>query len=90
MPQETFLFSDTIRENIAFGATEASEREVRDGGRSRPLRRSSKSFRSIQNHGRGARRYAVGRTRSNALRLPGHLSGTAILILDDALASVDT
>ena len=29
VPQETFLFSETIRENIAFGKDEATDAEVR-------------------------------------------------------------
>ena len=35
VPQETFLFSDTIRENIAFGAEDATLEDVRKRCRSR-------------------------------------------------------
>ena len=33
MPQEGFLFSGTIRENIAFGRPDADEEEIRDAAR---------------------------------------------------------
>jgi ABC-type multidrug transport system fused ATPase/permease subunit len=33
VPQEGFLFSGTVRENISFGRPEASEEEIRDGAR---------------------------------------------------------
>ena len=35
VPQETFLFSETVRENIAFGKTDASDQEVRSAAAGR-------------------------------------------------------
>ena len=41
VPQESFLFSGTIRDNIAFGALEASDEDVREAARGGRARTSS-------------------------------------------------
>ncbi len=48
VPQDTFLFSDTLKENIAFGVETALENQVlRSGGNREPLRTRSTAFRKI-------------------------------------------
>ena len=92
MPQETFLFSETVRENIAFGEEDATDEDVRRGGRGgQHRRRTSKSFprqyqtlvgeRGITLSGGQKQRTAIARA---LIRNP------RILVLDDALSSVDT
>jgi ATP-binding cassette subfamily B multidrug efflux pump len=91
VPQETFLFSATIAENIAFGVEKATEEEVRRAAELAGLAGDIESFpngyqtmvgeRGITLSGGQKQRTAIARA---LLRNP------RILILDDALSSVDT
>jgi ATP-binding cassette, subfamily B, multidrug efflux pump len=91
VPQETFLFSDTIRANIAFGAGDATEEEVRSAAEAASIATEIESFpdsyktlvgeRGLTLSGGQKQRTAIARA---VIRNP------RILILDDALASVDT
>ena len=91
VPQETFLFSDTIRENIAFGRGDATDSEIRKAAEAANIASDIESFpesyrtvvgeRGITLSGGQKQRTAIARA---ILRNP------SILILDDALSSVDT
>ena len=91
VPQETFLFSDTIRENILFGAPEASPEEMLEAAEAAHIRSEFEEFphgfetmvgeRGVTLSGGQKQRAAIARA---LVRRP------PILILDDALASVDT
>ena len=91
VPQETFLFSATIAENIAFGVERATPEEVRRAAEIAGLAGDIESFpqgyqtmvgeRGITLSGGQKQRTAIARA---ILRNP------RILILDDALSSVDT
>jgi len=91
VPQETFLFSDTLRENIAFGVTQATDAEVEWAADVAGLADDVAEFpdhfqalvgeRGITLSGGQKQRTAIARA---VLRQP------EILILDDALSSVDT
>jgi ATP-binding cassette, subfamily B, multidrug efflux pump len=91
VPQETFLFSETIRENLAFGAPEAGAEELLQAAEAAHIRQEFEEFpqgfetmvgeRGVTLSGGQKQRSAIARA---LLRRP------AILILDDALASVDT
>jgi ATP-binding cassette, subfamily B, multidrug efflux pump len=91
VPQETFLFSETIRENLAFGAPEATAAELLEAAEAAHIRLEFEEFpqgfetmvgeRGVTLSGGQKQRSAIARA---LLRRP------AILILDDALASVDT
>ncbi|HTW62239.1 MAG TPA: ABC transporter ATP-binding protein [Terracidiphilus sp.] len=91
VPQETFLFSETIRENLAFGAPEASAAELLEAAEAAHIRLEFEEFpqgfetmvgeRGVTLSGGQKQRSAIARALA---RRP------AILILDDALASVDT
>ncbi|HVU46385.1 MAG TPA: ABC transporter ATP-binding protein [Terracidiphilus sp.] len=91
VPQETFLFSETIRENLAFGAPSASAEELLEATEAAHIRQEFEEFpqgfetivgeRGMTLSGGQKQRSAIARA---LLRRP------AILILDDALASVDT
>jgi ATP-binding cassette subfamily B protein len=91
VPQETFLFSETIRENLRFGVPDASEEELLMATEAAHIREEFAEFpdgletmvgeRGLTLSGGQKQRAAIARA---LLRRP------AILILDDALASVDT
>jgi len=91
VPQETFLFSATIAENIAFGVESATPAEIRRAAEIAGLAEDIESFplgyetmvgeRGITLSGGQKQRTAIARA---ILRNP------RILILDDALSSVDT
>jgi ATP-binding cassette subfamily B protein len=91
VPQETFLFSDSIRENIAFGKNQATDDEVRRAAEGASLASDIEAFpeqygtlvgeRGITLSGGQKQRTAIARA---IIRDP------RILVLDDALSSVDT
>ena len=91
VPQETFLFSQTIRNNIAFGTPLATDREVAEAAETAHIRKEFEEFpagfgtmvgeRGVTLSGGQKQRTAIARA---VIRNP------RILILDDALASVDT
>ena len=91
VPQETFLFSETLRENIAFGVDETSDDAVRHAAEIAGLGSDIATFprgydtlvgeRGITLSGGQKQRVSIARA---VLRDP------RVLILDDALSSVDT
>jgi ATP-binding cassette subfamily B protein len=91
VPQETFLFSDQVRENIAFGVDGATDEQVRAAADAANIAADIESFpekyetlvgeRGITLSGGQKQRTAIARA---IIRDP------RILILDDALSSVDT
>jgi ATP-binding cassette, subfamily B, multidrug efflux pump len=91
VPQETFLFSETIRENLAFGVPDAGAEAMLEAASAAHIRQEFEEFpqgfetmvgeRGVTLSGGQKQRSAIARA---LLRRP------AILILDDALASVDT
>ena len=91
VPQETFLFSETIAENIAFGVESATKEEVEQAAEQAGIAEDILDFpkgfdtlvgeRGITLSGGQKQRTAIARA---LIRRP------RILILDDALSSVDT
>jgi ATP-binding cassette subfamily B protein len=91
VPQETFLFSDRIRENIALGVDSASDQQIHDAAEAASIAADIESFpegydtmvgeRGITLSGGQKQRAAIARA---LIRKP------RILVLDDALSSVDT
>ncbi len=91
VPQETFLFSDTLAENIAFGVQKSAQQEIERAADVAGLTQDVAGFpdgfetlvgeRGLTLSGGQKQRTAIARA---TLRAP------KILILDDALSSVDT
>lgn len=91
IPQDTFLFGETIRENIAFGVSSATDAEIHRAAEISSIDTDVEGFpnkyetmvgeRGITLSGGQKQRTAISRA---VIRDP------KILILDDALSSVDT
>jgi ATP-binding cassette subfamily B protein len=91
VPQETFLFSDRIRENIALGVNTATDAEIHNAAEAANIAADIENFpegydtmvgeRGITLSGGQKQRTAIARA---LIRNP------KILVLDDALSSVDT
>jgi ATP-binding cassette subfamily B protein len=91
VPQETFLFSESVAQNISFGVPEATAQQVEDAASIAHIRTEILEFpkgfatlvgeRGVTLSGGQKQRTAIARA---VIRDP------RILILDDALASVDT
>ncbi len=91
VPQETFLFSDSIADNIAFGVEDASREEIEEAAEQAGIATDITEFpdgyetvlgeRGITLSGGQKQRTAIARA---LIRRP------KILILDDALSAVDT
>jgi ATP-binding cassette subfamily B protein len=91
VPQETFLFSDSVRENIAFGVEGAADEQIRAAAEAANIAGDIEAFpegyatlvgeRGITLSGGQKQRTAIARA---LMRNP------RVLILDDALSSVDT
>src|SRR6202000_1940113 len=91
VPQETFLFSATLGENIAWGRPDATPEQIRQAAEVAGLATDKETFpkgletvvgeRGLTLSGGQKQRTSIARA---ILRDP------AILILDDALSSVDT
>src|ERR1700730_15363261 len=91
VPQDTFLFSETLRENIAFGVESATDQQIQDAAEVASIAAEICEFpakfdtmvgeRGITLSGGQKQRSAIARA---VIRDP------KILILDDSLSSVDT
>ena len=91
VPQETFLFSDTVRENIAFGVETSTEAQIMEAAEGANIALDIAAFpekygtmvgeRGITLSGGQKQRTAIARA---LVRDP------RIMVLDDALSSVDT
>ncbi len=91
VPQETFLFSDTIRENIAFGATESTDAEIRAAANAASIAAEIEEFPEQFNTMVGERGITLsGGQKQRTAIARALIRNPKILVLDDALASVDT
>jgi ATP-binding cassette subfamily B protein len=91
VPQEVFLFSDTVGRNVAFGAPEATDEQIREASEEADLLANVEGFpagfetvvgeRGITLSGGQKQRTAIARA---LIRRP------PVLLFDDALSAVDT
>lgn len=91
VPQETFLFSETIRENLLLGAPDAGIDAMLDAAEAAHIRREIEEFPKGFETSVGERGITLSggqKQRSSLAR--ALVLDPRILVLDDALASVDT
>ncbi len=95
VPQETFLFSDTIRENIAYGIAredgEAAPDDIQSAAEAANIAHDIEGFPEGYNTTVGERGITLsGGQKQRTAIARALLRSPSILILDDALSSVDT
>lgn len=91
VPQDNFLFSDTLENNIAFGVTEKNPEAVRQAARDACIHDNIMDFPDNYQTMVGERGVTLSggqKQRSSIAR--ALLKNSPILILDDALSAVDT
>ena len=91
VPQDNFLFSDTLRNNIAFGRPEAGEDEIIERAREADIHNNIMDFPEKYDTMVGERGVTLSggqKQRSSIAR--ALLKDAPVLILDDALSAVDT
>jgi len=91
VPQETFLFSDTVGGNIAFGAEAASPEDIHNAAEIAGIARDIEAFPDKYNTMVGERGLTLsGGQKQRTAIARAVIRNPRILVLDDALASVDT
>jgi ATP-binding cassette subfamily B protein len=91
VPQETFLFSDRIRENIALGVDSATDAEIANAAEVANIAADINSFPEGYQTTVGERGITLsGGQKQRAAIARALIRNPQILILDDALSSVDT
>jgi ATP-binding cassette subfamily B protein len=90
VPQDTFLFSETIRENIAFGRIEAIDQEIEEAARIAQIYDEIMESPEGMNTVIGEKGITLsGGQRQRVAIARAILMDPPIFILDDALSSVD-
>ncbi|MEV5028166.1 ABC transporter ATP-binding protein [Paenibacillus sp. LPE1-1-1.1] len=91
VPQETFLFSASIRDNIAYGYPEATQEQIEDAARKSQIHTFIESMPNGYDTRIGERGVGLsGGQRQRVALARAILMDPPILVLDEATASVDT
>ena len=91
VPQDTFLFSTSVRENIAFGAQDGDSAAVEQAASISTIQRDLGNFPQGWETVVGERGVTLSGGQKQRVALSRALAGrAAIYILDDAMSSVDT
>jgi ATP-binding cassette subfamily B protein len=90
-PQEAYLFSDTIRNNIRFGRSDATDAEVREAARMADLDKDISEFPQGYDTVVGERGVMLsGGQKQRMVLARALLKNSNILLLDECLSAVDT
>ena len=91
VPQDTFLFSETLRENVAFGVESATDEEIHEAADVASIAAEICEFPAQFNTMVGERGITLsGGQKQRAAIARAVIRDPKILILDDSLSSVDT
>ena len=89
VPQDVFLFSDTIRANIGFGVDGAEEADIQQAARDADVHDNITGFPEGYDTLLGERGVNLEEGKSNVSYCAGHPQAPRILIFDDCLSAVD-
>lgn len=91
VPQDAFLFSDSIKENIKFGATDATDEEVTAFAKAAAVHNNIIDFKQGYDTVLGERGITLSGGQKQRVSIARALIGSPkILLLDDSLSAVDT
>ena len=91
VPQDNFLFSDTIENNIAFGVTEKNQKAVVQAARLADVHSNIKDFQQGYGTVLGERGVTVSGGQKQRISIArARMKDAPILILDDSVSAVDT
>lgn len=91
VPQDTFLFSDTVRNNIAFGRPDATDAEIREAAKIAGIDETIDELPNGYEQMIGERGVNLSGGQKQRLAIARALvKDPAVLILDDCLSAVDT
>jgi ATP-binding cassette subfamily B multidrug efflux pump len=91
VPQDTFLFSETLRENVAFGVDSATDEQIQEAADVASIAAEIGEFPAQFNTMVGERGITLsGGQKQRAAIARAVIRDPKILILDDSLSSVDT
>lgn len=91
VPQDAFLFSDTIRQNLLFGKENATEKELKEATKSAAVYENIKGFKNGFDTMLGERGITVSGGQKQRLTIARALiKDPKLLILDDSLSAIDT
>ncbi|HQB32701.1 MAG TPA: ABC transporter ATP-binding protein, partial [Erysipelotrichaceae bacterium] len=91
VPQDNFLFSETIKENIAFGRIDATEQEIYEAGRMADIHDNIMNFPNGYETLIGERGSTLsGGQKQRPAIARAIIKDSPILIMDDSLSAVDT
>ncbi|MFA6507256.1 MAG: ABC transporter ATP-binding protein [Treponemataceae bacterium] len=90
-PQDTYLFSDSVRANIAYGMSEIQENRLRDAASLSTISRDMEDFKDGWDTIIGERGLTLSGGQKQRVSISRAIAiDPEILLLDDALSSVDT
>ncbi len=91
VPQDVFLFSDSIRRNIAFGANDLSEEEILQASKDADLHNNIMDFPQKYDTNLGERGITLSGGQKQRVSIARAIArDPKIMIMDDALSAVDT
>ncbi len=91
VPQDTFLFSDSIRDNLTFGVPDASGQSIREAAHTSNILGEIQGFPDQMSTFVGERGLTLSGGQKQRMTIArALLTDPGILILDDSLSSVDT
>ncbi len=91
VPQDTFLFSDTVRENIRFGRPDATDEDVRKAAEIAGIGQEIEDFPRGMDTIVGERGVTLSGGQKQRISIARAILGRpSVIILDDSLSSVDT